>query len=387
MRKLFIATILIAAAALPAGAQNGYSSFIESIKTNSPTANALRATLEAEVKSSRVGLAPENPEADIAYFINRKTSFELNVTQSFDFPTAYAHRAKLARLSSEYSVAQFENGLKSVVGNATELYLNSIYYNKKLALVRRNLDIARSLRDMYQRRVTSGDATILEKNKIEALFLDASTSLFLLEAEKNSIDEAIKSSNGGLAYVIRDTLYPYFNIGSMDDYAQRALDANYEMRLSAIDTLSTQRQIKLNRSGWLPGVKVGYRMNMESKSPTSGVIAGITIPLWQNIGAVKAARLNNKAAVAKSYSTRSLLEVEFERLMGRYTSLSQALDKYSTFTERTSSIALLTKALEAGEISMLEYFVELNIWYDISMKMVDLEYNCAQTAAQMYNLL
>ena len=53
---------------------------------------------------------------------------------------------------------------------------------------------------------------------------------------------------------------------------------------------------------------------------------------------------------------------EIKQLYGRYESLKNILDDYQKVTNGIQSVQLLDKALAAGQISVLEYFVELNYY-------------------------
>ena len=103
MKRLFL-TVVASFSVCSLFAQNGsYERYIESIRTNNPAIIALDKELEAQLKGNRTDIAPEDPEAEIAYFLKRNVSFEMNVAQSIDFPTVYINKAKLARLSDDKS--------------------------------------------------------------------------------------------------------------------------------------------------------------------------------------------------------------------------------------------------------------------------------------------
>jgi hypothetical protein len=53
---------------------------------------------------------------------------------------------------------------------------------------------------------------------------------------------------------------------------------------------------------------------------------------------------------------------EIKQLYGRYESLKSILEEYQKVTNAMQSVQLLDKALAAGQISVLEYFVELNYY-------------------------
>ena len=383
MKRLFL-TVVASFSVCSLFAQNGsYERYIESIRTNNPAIIALDKELEAQLKGNRTDIAPEDPEAEIAYFLKRNVSFEMNVAQSIDFPTVYINKAKLARLSDDKSRTEYLANLKLVMEEAEQLYVNAVYYNRKLSFVKRNMENAKRLQEYYEKGLESGNVSVLEKNKIEALFLDIATQYRLTEGQRSSNLEAIKNINGGIAIDIPDTLYPAYQVGNVDDFIEHASSIDYDIKLAAIDTLIAQRQIKLSRSEWLPGFKIGYRLNMEEKNPTNGIIAGISIPLWKNTNKVRYAKLSKSASLARGASVRSTVMTNLQSLKNDYLSYMASLDEYHEFMKRTNNVELINKALDAGNISILEYFVELNMWYDISERIMDLENEAALIASKM----
>ncbi|MHB1105799.1 MAG: hypothetical protein ACYCZ2_05485, partial [Lutibacter sp.] len=53
---------------------------------------------------------------------------------------------------------------------------------------------------------------------------------------------------------------------------------------------------------------------------------------------------------------------EIKQLYGRYESLKSILEDYEKINKSADPIKLLDKALAAGQISVLEYFVEMNYY-------------------------
>ena len=94
----------------------------------------------------------------------------------------------------------------------------------------------------------------------------------------------------------------------------------------------------------------------------NGIHTGISIPMWESKNTVKLqkAKMDNSENAILDYSNDYYYEIK--QLYGRYESLKNILDDYQKVTNGIQSVQLLDKALAAGQISVLEYFVELNYY-------------------------
>ena len=183
-------------------------------------------------------------------------------------------------------------------------------------------------------------------------------------------------------FTVTDSIYPAFDV-DVEGFVARALEMDYGLEQAAIDTLIARRQLRLSRSERLPGFKVGYRLSMEAREPSHGVVAGLSIPLWGRAGSVKAAKAAQHSAHKSMEAKRALLEAELEGVRESYLTSVATLDDYRRLLRGRSSAEVLGKALDAGELSVLEYFVELNVWYDTAVAIVENEHEAALAAAFM----
>lgn len=381
--KYYLSVVLLLFCSV-AVAQSGYDNYMRTVRENSPAVQALTKRLGADKVGNRTGIAPDDPEAEIVYFPKRgETNFELNITQSIDFPTVYTNRSKIAKLNNERSEMSFLSDVKSVMQRARELYMDAVYYNRKIALAERNRNNAMELQQIYNKRVLSGDATRLEKNKIDALLLEMSTVYRIAVTGRDNTLHEINTLSGGLVSQVTDTIYPLFVFGSKNEYTSHALEADFSLKASSIDTLIAKRGVKLSRAEWIPGIRAGYRLNMDASSPSSGVIAGISIPLWKNSHKLKYAKMSVTASQAENYNLHKEVASMVSSQYNTYQTLVNSIEEYNTFLSSTNTLDIINKALKLGEISMLEYFVELNIWYDVVDRIVELEHEAALASAAM----
>src|SRR5210317_2522467 len=81
-------------------AQEGYELVLAEILKNNTSLEAYRQQAKADKLDSKVGIYLQNPEIGFNYLwgspaeIHNRT--DINVMQSFDFPTSYSHRKKIS---------------------------------------------------------------------------------------------------------------------------------------------------------------------------------------------------------------------------------------------------------------------------------------------------
>lgn len=95
----YIITILLTFVLYTAFSQS-YESVLRSIEQNNTTLKALRAQADAQKLESRKDIHLDNPEVEFGYLWGSPTEtgkrLDLNVSQSFDFPTTYYYKKKIA---------------------------------------------------------------------------------------------------------------------------------------------------------------------------------------------------------------------------------------------------------------------------------------------------
>ena len=178
--------------------------------------------------------------------------------------------------------------------------------------------------------------------------------------------------------------YPQFRFtGTADEFVSAALAVDYALQSVALDTLIAQRELKLSRNEWIPKLKVGYKVEIEGTRGTNALLAGISLPLWQNSGRTRYAKAQQAAARAQHEALRSETEARLQALYGRYQSLVAALEARSGDEEVGNYPALLKEAVAAGRISDIEALLGLSEWYDMRDSLMALEYAVAMAGASM----
>ena len=105
----------------------------------------------------------------------------------------------------------------------------------------------------------------------------------------------------------------------------------------------------------------------------NGFRVGMSIPLWENRNTVRRAKAQAEYTVMVLEDNTQVLRASLRELYLQAESLRASRDEYEQIFARQRNEELLQKALEAGQISMLEYFVEITLLYDSMQNCLDVE--------------
>ena len=116
----------------------------------------------------------------------------------------------------------------------------------------------------------------------------------------------------------------------------------------------------------------------------NGFLVGISIPLFSNRNNVKQAKAQSLYTDLQLESATTVVENELMQLYNRSVALKASIDEYRTELDRQNSLALLNKAIQAGQISMIEYFVDVTTLYQSLQNYMQLQNEYQKVMAQIY---
>lgn len=365
-----------------------YRDYVAQIEKNNPSLAALKKQYEANIVANKVGLTPPDPEAEFEPMFNGE--MELRATQSFAFPTQYIQMSKLAKLNNKKSELDYYANIYIVMQNVNTVFVNAVYYNKKMALLEENYNNALKVERYVAKSFEQGDANVLDNNRAKALVLEAQAQKESAAAEYNAVKRQIEALNNGTPLEIADTNYPIFKIGDEHTFVERALASSYLIRIADADSLIAKRQLTLSKNSWLPNLTVGYKYAYNGQMPSesvNGLVVGISVPLWANNNKVRHARLQYEATVAANRDNRLKQKALFEAMAETYRSNYLNMNKYREYLAGNNSAEAILKALQAGEISVLDYYVEYTAQNAIRLNLLEYERQLFVVSAEMQSYL
>lgn len=365
-----------------------FQSVLKTIERNNTTLAALRQQTEAQKLGNRTGLTPANPEVEFNYLwgnpsvIGNRT--DISITQTFDFPTAYAHRSKIANLQNDNAELQYKAERIKVLLSAKQTCIELVYYNALAKAYAVRLQNAERIATTYKTRLDKGDANALEHNKAQLSLTTVQAEAARIETERAVLLTQLKSLNGGKDIVFPDSLYPTNALpANFDDWYATAEAKSPLLQYVSGQIKIGNRQVKLNRAMGFPKFSAGYMSEKIVGEHFQGVTLGVSLPLWENKNRVKEVKAQVRAAEATLEDSKVQFYNRLQSLHLKASMMQQNAQKVRQSISTYSNEPLLKKALDAGEISLLNYLLEIEYYYDAMNKVLETERDFELAAAEL----
>lgn len=367
MRK-YIILIAVLAVAGPAAAQQTIDAVLQQIERNNTTLEALRKQTEADKLQNKTGITLPDPEVSFDYLWGDPSSIgnrkDFGVTQSFDIATIAGSRRRVADAQNGLLDVEYRAGRMAVLLEARQTCIQLVYYNALKAELEQRLAHAQAVADFYDRQLADGNASRLEVNKARLSLSAAQGELRRNEVERTNLLAELQRLNGGEPIVFEQAAYAQPVLPQdFEAWYDEAAAANPVLAYARQNVELKRREMKLGKLSGLPQISAGYMSELVPESNFRGITLGLSVPLWSNRNRVKQA----KAAVVAAELQQKDATVQFyERLRnqyGRTLGLQRTAGEYRKALAELDNTQLLRKALDAGEISLLDYIVELGLYY------------------------
>ena len=371
-------------------AQNSIDQVLKSIETNNKSLQANTKMTDAQKLEAQTGKFLANPSVEWEQMWGNRNNpgseYTLTVKQSLDFPTTYSNKNKLANLKANTIGFQSAAYRQQLLLNAKQTCIEIIYLRKQKSLLDERLANAETMFALYKKRFESGDANQLELNKIQLELLNAQNQSRLNKAALTAAEEQLRNLNGGNPITFDATDYPTGEeLINFDQLQAAFMEADPNLKSLTGDQEIANREVKLSRSLTLPKFDVGYKRNAASDHVASnGFMVGVSIPLFENKNTVKKAKAQAEFATASLEDNRLNLKTNLQQLYQQAEALQISRADYAKVLEQQRNIELLNKALNAGQLSVIDYFTELSTIYDSHQSYLDVEKEYHSILAQLY---
>lgn len=362
---------------------------LQSIEANNKELQANAQLIASQKLESRTTNNLPDPTLSYAHLWGNKdknnTIGELVISQSFDFPTLYATRSKLNQLRTNAFDGQSGLFRQTLLLQAKELCLDIIMLRQQQQILAERLRNAEELSAMYKKRLQTGDANIIETNKINLELLNVRTETALNQTALQGKLRELTTLNGNAPPAFDEMRYP--TVPLMADYQvvqSEVVASDYTLKALSSESLAARQQIAVNQQGWLPKLELGYRRNTESGEPFNGVVVGFSFPLFENRGKVKIARAQSLNIDLLKESLSLKLESEVAQLYQEAQTLRASMNEYEQTFQAQQDLEMLKQALAGGQISMIEYFVEVSVVFQSKQNYLQLENQYQKAMAKIY---
>lgn len=385
-RFLIAATFLLTLNS--ASADNEIDRVLTQVANNNLTLKALKHEGEAQVLDVKAGNALAGPSVEYSPFFKEGyggvAESELIVSEEIEFPTKYAMRRKQATLLQETTEHAYDRERRDILLQAKLLCMDIIRTNQTIGMLQQRMDGSNMLKQMYAKRMEAGDANILEVNKVELDCMEVGMLLTEMQNERIQLLQQLQQLNGGQAIDLKAMEFPEeVAITDYDAFVKLALLSDADIQMAEASLRSAMHEVSASRKEWLPNITMGYRRNTEMKEQLNGVLVGLSFPLMGNGNKVKAARSRQKSAEIQVEQARLEKETQLRSCYQQMMSMQQVLD-HSDVKMMQQTLSLLSKALQHGEISALQYYTEINSIYEKLQRHINVHCQSVKLNAELH---
>ena len=382
MMKYIFCLALLPAFSAAGNAQNrplDEADLLRAVEQHSPALQSAAETARAGRIEARTGNSLPDPE--LGYTRQWGSSGaavqdEFTASQGFDFPTAYVQRGRAARAKEQAADAAYrELRMESLL--QVRLAVQQVLYLKKRILVDSlRLEDALFAQRMALRRAEAGDITAIEENRIAFQTLSARNNL---TRTRMALETALTglSSLSGLPLSAETEILPMPvpELAPLEQVLSDAYVADPGLSGARAAGQAALEERRLAVSMALPKFNAGYKYSSSDGLKFNGVTAGMSLPLFESRNTVKLARARQAEAEASARALETSLTADLTAKYSQARRLEAMYGAYRRNGESAGKSVLLRKALDAGSLTILEYFTELDSVYRNMDEMNELTFN------------
>ena len=392
MKKIY--SLVLIFFALTSVAQD-YDTLLKTIVANNPDIAAMEASIESEVLSIKSENNLLDTDIDFEHQWGPKEAgnkWSVGISQGFEWPGVYSERRKAAQSATDAMTFLKRSNYLDKLLEVKLLFIDIVNTRKNIAIMDEVLNHMTQLKEKYHNGYHQGEVTILDVNKIDIEHISVSRRCNELRTQLTILKNSLTALNGGKdcsAIIATLNDYPQDMILSEDDYVEMIKQNDPMLGYNSFMTKSQASTAKAAKLKNLPGFSLGYLHVNELGTHFNGFKIGLSLPLFSN---------RNKVAASKAL-LRSLeneeTSVEVAKLSAMYSdrakvlTLHKEMAEYRPVFEDSNNIALLKKALDGGEISLLTYLQEVNYFLSAQREYMDVVYQYHYSLARLnrYELL
>lgn len=387
-KSIIICMILLEMMGVSAQTPRSIDQILQSIEQNNKELQAQKHAADATKMENRTANNLSDPTLSYSSFYSNAAEgghgTEFVASQGFDFPTQYITRNRQVTLQNEAVDKQQQQARRDILLSAKNLCLDLILLNQQKALMEVRMKNADELQALYERRLTTGDANILEVNKIKMERMNVQTEVAQNSAAHRTTLQSLLAMNGNMPLEFSDTVYPA--VKEINDYnvmRDEVMASDLNLQAAAAATRAAEKQVSVNRQGWLPKLEVGFRRNTDDVASQNGFVVGGSLPLFENRKKVKIAKAQAVSARLMQENAKDQAEASLMSLFNEMRQLKEAMNAYDV-PLMYHSLDLLKQALGEGQISLIEYFVETEGIYKNLQAYMQIENQYQKVMANIY---
>ena len=342
----------------------GEADLLQAVERHSPGLQSAAATARSNQIEARTGNTLPNPELEYIHSWGSSGAVgedEFTATQGFDFPTAYVQRTRAARAREDAAQASYRQVRMETLLQARLAVQEILYLQKRIEVDSLRLADAEFARQIARVRAQAGDITSIEENRIEFQSLSARNNLTRTRMALETALTSLSSLSGlSLGADVQIEPMPLPALAPLAQVLEQAYAADPALSAARASGQAAQADRRLAVSLALPKFSAGYKYSSSDGAKFHGVIAGMSIPLFESRNTVRLARARQAEVEATTLALETNLTADLTAKYSQACRLEAMNRTYQSGGDGAGKSALLRKALQEGSLTILEYFTELD---------------------------
>jgi outer membrane protein TolC len=299
---------------------------------------------------------------------------EFQVSQSFEFPTVYAARGNWIDKQEQQLELEYARMRQEVLLPAKKYCFELISLAIRKEIVQQRMQQARQVLAQVQVLFDNEQVGILQLNKAKIAWMQDQFQTEQIEIERSNLLISLQRLNGGQVIVFDQKVFTTdLKLGNADSLWQQKKAADPEIVASVGQEDVSLQQIKVEKNKLLPNLTAGFNYQGVMGSNYSGLYGGISIPIWSGKNKVKAAEAKYQYQQSKTEAVTTALYSTFLEQYNQYDLIFRKYQEYQSTLEGLNSERLLLEAYQLGEISFMDYYIELQFYRQAYDQMLQME--------------
>lgn len=369
-------------------AQN-YDELIREVISSNPEIAISTASNRSELMSIKSENNLPDPELEFEHQWgqhNIGNKWAISLSQSFEWPGTYNVRSNAFKTTSK-AIAYLDRS--NYIDKQLEiklLFIDIVNIHKNMALTNEVMEHMSQLKAKYHQGYELGEVSLLDVNKIDIEHIAISRKYNDLEIQLNTLKSSLSAIAGGndcSNIISKLTEYPQDKLLSEEEYTKLIAETDPQLSYSSLMAQAQALNLKAAKLGMMPGFSLGYIHNYELGERFNGLKIGISLPLFSTKNKTKAAQF-----LQESYDLQTTA-LHVNKLTSMYSErtnivrLNREIQQSKPIFEKSDNLLLLKKALDGGEISLLNYLQEVNYFLSAQQDYMNIVYQYHYALARL----
>lgn len=388
--SLLIATIgAVNPEGVTANDNSRYDAVVAEILSNNPTLSARKASLGAEKFDAKAESNLSDPEVEFEHQWGHGgvgNKWSISVSQSFDWPGVYRSRSKAADAKVRALSLLYDTEVTDMRLKARTTLNDYVAACEQLRLRKEISSNLSTINEAITRAFDLGEATILDRRKIEFERLEAEEQTKSAQLLVDQLRQELIALNGGKYIDLSEiSTFPSATLASEDYYLDKYESEHPAIAAQQYLTESARQNLAAVSRSLFPGFSLGYIHNVELGDHFNGLRVGMSLPLFsvRHRRAAAAEQLASQLAE----NDRIMLEIHLNIVSdyARAHKLKSSLNDYDKLfpNQNDDYLHLLRRAFDGGQMTLIIYLYELNYYSETRSRYIDLQSQFVNTMASL----